>query len=137
MWAGTMAHNGVCGVGRAEDWTSHGMEHELSALYGVAHGAGLSVVFPAWLTYVAKHNPAKVEQFGQRIFGVHTAAEAISALKNFNASLGMPLTLGELGITNPDIKLLARKLHETKGDIIGSYYPTNINDSTEIYKLML
>lgn len=137
MWAGTMAHNGVCGVGRAEDWTSHGMEHELSALYGVAHGAGLSVVFPAWLSYVSKFNPAKVEQFGRRVFGVHTAGEAINELKKFNSSIGMPVTLSELGIASPDIPLLVSNLHKTKGSIIGSYYPTNAEASHEIYQLML
>lgn len=137
MWAGTMAHNGVCGVGRAEDWTSHGMEHELSALYGVAHGAGLSVVFPAWLSYVSKFNPAKVEQFGRRVFGVCTAGEAINELKKFNSSIGMPVTLSELGIASPDIPLLVSNLHKTKGSIIGSYYPTNAEASHEIYQLML
>lgn len=137
MWAGTMAHNGVCGVGRAEDWTSHGMEHELSALYGVAHGAGLSVVFPAWPSYVSKFNPAKVEQFGRRVFGVHTAGEAINELKKFNSSIGMPVTLSELGIASPDIPLLVSNLHKTKGSIIGSYYPTNAEASHEIYQLML
>ncbi len=137
MWAGTMAHNGVCGVGRMEDWTSHGMEHEISALYGVAHGAGLSAVFPAWLTYVAKHNPQKVEQFGQRVFGVNSATGAINALKSFNASIGMPLTFKELGISNPDIPLLVKKLHETKGTLVGSYYPTDATASAEIYTLMI
>lgn len=137
MWAGTMAHNGVCGVGRAEDWTSHGMEHELSALYGVAHGAGLSVVFPAWLSYVSQFNPAKVEQFGRRVFGVHTAGEAINELKKFNSSIGMPVTLSELGIASPDIPLLVSNLHKTKGSIIGSYYPTDAEASHEIYQLML
>lgn len=137
MWAGTMAHNGVCGVGRAEDWTSHGMEHELSALYGVAHGAGLSVVFPAWLSYVSQFNPAKVEQFGRRVFGVHTAGDAINELKKFNSSIGMPVTLSELGIASPDIPLLVSNLHKTKGSIIGSYYPTDAEASHEIYQLML
>jgi alcohol dehydrogenase YqhD (iron-dependent ADH family) len=137
MWAGTMAHNGVCGVGRMEDWSSHAMEHELSALYGVAHGAGLSVVFPAWLTYVAQYNSGKVIQFGQRVFGVETASDAIAALKAFNASIGMPITLSELGVSNPDIPLLAKKLHETKGPKLGSFYPTEEVDSIKIYELML
>lgn len=137
MWAGTMAHNGVCGVGRMEDWSSHAMEHELSALYGVAHGAGLSVVFPAWLTYVAQYNSGKVIQFGQRVFGVETASDAIAALKAFNASIGMPITLSELGVSDPDIPLLAKKLHETKGPKLGSFYPTEEVDSIKIYELML
>ena len=137
MWAGTIAHNGICGVGRVEDWTSHGMEHELSALYGVAHGAGLSVVFPAWLEYVARFNSAKVEQFGQRVFGVSTASEAIAALREFNRSLGMPVTLAELGISNPDIPLLVKKLHETKGALIGNFCPTDAKASEAIYRMML
>lgn len=137
MWAGTIAHNGICGVGRTEDWTSHGMEHELSALYDVAHGAGLSVVFPAWLEYVAQFNSDKIEQFGRRVFGVSSASEAIAALKTFNRSIGMPITLAELGITDPDIPLLVKKLHETKGVVIGNFCPTDAAASEVIYRLML
>lgn len=137
MWAGTIAHNGICGVGRVEDWTSHAMEHELSALYGVAHGAGLSVVFPAWLEYVAQFNSDKVAQFGRRVFGVGSASEAITALKTFNRSIGMPVTLAELGITNPDIPLLVSKLHDTKGPLIGNFCPTDAEASRRIYDLMV
>lgn len=137
MWAGTVAHNGICGVGRIEDWTSHAMEHELSAIYGVAHGAGLSVVFPAWIAYVARIKPDKVLQLGSRVFGVSGVDATVSALKNFNRSISMPVTLGELGIDNPDIDLLVRKLHETKGALIGSYCPTDAHASEAIYRLML
>ena len=56
MWAGMMAHNNSCGVGRVQDWSSHSIEHELSAIYDCAHGAGLAVVFPAWMTYTMKHD---------------------------------------------------------------------------------
>ena len=62
MWCGTLAHNGVCGTGRQEDWVSHFMEHELSAVYGVTHGAGLAVIVPAWLTFMVDHNPGKVQE---------------------------------------------------------------------------
>lgn len=137
MWAGTMAHNGMCGVGREEDWSSHGMEHEISALYGVTHGAGLSVVFPAWLTYVSQFNSAKVEQFGRRVFGVESAPEAIAALKTFNKSLGMPVTLGELGVADPDIPLMVKKLHQVKGPKVGNFLPTDAAASQKIYELML
>lgn len=137
MWAGTIAHNGICGTGRAEEWTSHGLEHELSALYGVAHGAGLSVVFPAWLEYVAQFNAGKIEQFGRRVFGVASASEAIAALKNFNRSIGMPVTLGELGIATPDIPLLVAKFHETKGARTGNYHPVDAVATECIYRFML
>jgi len=137
MWSGTIAHNGICGTGRVEDWTSHAMEHEISALYDVAHGAGLAVVFPAWLTFMAKHNPAKVEQYAERVWGESTALDGIAAHRRFLRSIGMPTTMAELGIANPDIPTLVRKLHENKGEVIGAYYRLNAADTEEIYRLML
>lgn len=143
MWAGTLAHNGVCGCGRREDWTSHGLEHELSALYGVTHGAGLAVVFPAWMTFMASHRPGKVAQFGRRVFGVEesddkaAALKAVDALRAFFKSIGLPLTLGELGITDPDFTTLTRKFHENKGTPFGPYYPLQPVDTAAVYRLML
>lgn len=136
MWAGTLAHNGVCGTGRQEEWTCHAMEHEISAIYNVAHGAGLAVVFPAWLEYVSQFNSTKVIQFGKRIFGVDSAPEAIAKLRDFYCSIGMPLTFAELGVSNPDIPLMNRKLHQTKGAIIGNYVPLDSAATTAIYELM-
>lgn len=143
MWAGTLAHNGICGCGREEDWSSHGLEHEISALYGVTHGAGLAVVFPAWMTYMAGVRPAKVAQFGRRVFGVtahddKTAAlEAVDCLKAFFASIGLPLTFGQLGVENPDIPELAKRFHAHKGNPAGFYYPIDPAVSEAIYRLML
>lgn len=136
MWAGTLAHNGVCGTGRQEEWTCHAMEHEISAIYGVAHGAGLAVVFPAWLEYVSQFNSGKVEQFGKRIFNVDSAPEAIARLREFYKSIGMPLTMSELGVENPDIKLMNQKLHQAKGAIIGNYLPLDATATEKIYELM-
>ena len=70
MWCGTIAHNGICGVGCEEDWASHFLEHEVSAIYNVTHGAGLTVIVPAWMTFMAEHNPRKIAQFANRIFNV-------------------------------------------------------------------
>jgi alcohol dehydrogenase YqhD (iron-dependent ADH family) len=143
MWAGTLAHNGICGCGRREDWVSHAMEHEISAVYGVTHGAGLAVVNPAWMTFMAKHRPAKVAQMARRLFDIdgtddsHVAMMGINALKQFYKSLGMPVTFAELGVENPDIPLLVKKLHENKGATIGGYYPLTATETEEIYKLML
>lgn len=142
MWAGTLAHNGVCGCGRCEDWSSHGLEHELSAAYGVTHGAGLAVVFPAWMTFMADHRPAKIAQFGRRVFGIEAndertaALQAVDSLKSFFRSIGLPVTLGELGIDNPDISMLVKKFHENKGLPFGSYYPLYPEDTKAIYELM-
>lgn len=143
MWAGTLAHNGVCGCGRVEDWVSHFMEHEISAVYGVTHGAGLAVVFPAWLTFMAAHSPSKPARFARMVFGVSerddkaAALEGIAALRRFYSSMGLPVTFGGLGIAEPDIPLLVRKLHEDKGAEIGGYYRLTQSDTFEIYKMML
>lgn len=143
MWAGTLAHNGVCGCGRREDWTSHGLEHELSALYGVTHGAGLAVVFPAWMTFMASHRPAKVAQLGRRVFGVaesddkQAALRTVDALRAFFKSIGLPLTLSQLGVDTPDFATLTRKFHENKGTPFGPYYPLQPVDTEAVYRLML
>ncbi len=143
MWSGMIAHNGTCGVGRAEDWASHFMEHEISAVYDVAHGAGLAVVFPAWLTWMADHHPFKVAQFAKRVWSVECkgddkqiALEGIKCFKEFLASIGMPLNFTELGIPNPDIDLLVKKLHTNKGLTVGAYYSLSEKDTREIFETM-
>lgn len=105
MWAGMIAHNGTCGVGCEEDWASHFLEHEISAIYGVTHGAGLSVIFPAWMTWMVEHNVGKIAQYAVRVWGVPesedkkaVALEGIGKLKNFFTSLGLPVTFKELGV---------------------------------------
>lgn len=73
MWCGNIAHNGTCGVGCEEDWASHFLEHEISAIYNVTHGAGLSVVFPAWMTWMTEHNVDKIAQYAVRVWNVSEA----------------------------------------------------------------
>lgn len=142
MWAATLAHNGVCGTGRVEDWSSHFIEHELSAVYDVAHGAGLAVVVPAWMRYVAERNVGKVAQFARRVMDVtaaddRTAAlEGIEHLRSFYHGIGMPLSFTELGIEQPDIPRLVEKLHEHKGNPIGNYVKLGPEDTDAIYRLM-
>jgi hypothetical protein len=143
MWAGTLAHNGVCGCGRVEDWSSHAMEHELSALYGVTHGAGLAVVQPAWMTYMAEHRPQKVAQMARRLFGISgsdektVALQGIEKLRQFFRSIGMPTTLAELGVEHPDFDALVARLHQNKGAVFGGYMQLTEADTRAIYKLML
>ncbi|MBR3443263.1 MAG: iron-containing alcohol dehydrogenase [Bacteroidaceae bacterium] len=144
MWAGMLAHNGLCGTGHVEDWASHFMEHELSALYGVTHGAGLAVVFPAWLTVVSRTNPHKAVQLAERVLDVcpdglsehEIIAEGIARLRRFWSSLGLPTNLHELGIEQPDIDALVRNLHVTKGEPIGGYVRLDRTLTREIYELM-
>lgn len=141
MWSGTLAHNGVCSGGREEDWATHGLEHELSAVYDVTHGAGLAVMFPAWMSYALNENPAKLAQFARRVFDIDekddriAAEKGISALKEFLSSIGMPISMKELGIDNPDIELLAKKVIENKGDVFGNYIKIDRNTAEKIYSL--
>lgn len=143
MWSGTLAHNGVCGVGREEDWYSHFLEHEISALYDVAHGAGLAVVFPAWLTWMAHHHPQKVVQFACRVWGVRpasddtaTALEGVACLRRYWQGLGLPVTLAQLGIERPDVDTITDKLHRLKGPQVGSYVRLTPDNTREILQLM-
>lgn len=142
MWAGMIAHNGTCGVGCEEDWASHFLEHEISAIYGVTHGAGLSVIFPAWMTWMVEHNVGKIAQYAVRVWGVPesedkkaVALEGIGKLKAFFNSLGLPVTFEELGVEDPDIDRLADSLHRNKGELVGNYVKLTKQDSKEIYRL--
>ena len=142
MWSGMIAHNGTCGVGCEEDWASHFLEHEISAIYGVTHGAGLSVIFPAWMTWMVEHNVDKIAQYAVRVWGVsesedkkRVALEGIHRLKSFFVSLGLPVTFKALGIENPDIDCLADSLHRNKGELVGNYVKLTKQDSKEIYRL--
>lgn len=143
MWSGTLAHNGICGTGRREDWVSHFMEHEISAVYGVTHGSGLAVIQPAWMTFMAHHAPQRGAQLARRVFAVEepddtlAALQGIACLKAFYRSIGLPVTFAQLGIESPDIPLLIAKLHENKGPEIGGYYRLTPTDTAEIYRLAL
>lgn len=139
MWAGTLAHNGICGCGKVEDWGCHGMEHEISALYGVAHGAGLSVILLAYMKYMLDRKPERLALLGRNLFEKGSdddreAAEAtLKGFRDFFRELGMPQTFAELGIDHPDIDLLVKKVHETKGTCFGAYYPITSEVSRAIY----
>lgn len=145
MWAGMVAHNNLVGVGREQDWSSHNIEHELSALYDVAHGAGLAVVFPAWMTYVMKHDINRFAQIAVRVWGCEmnfanpevTAKEGIERLKQFFTSIGMPVTFKELGAREEDIPLMVEKLGLGDNGTMGSFVPLTAKDIENIYRLAL
>ena len=142
MWAGTLAHNGLCGTGREEDWASHFMEHEVSALYGVAHGAGLAAIVPAWMRYVSERRPERAAQLAVRVFGFDpalpleaAARHGVEQMKLFFLRMGMPVSFRQMGVDRPDVDLLVRKLHEDKGPVIGGYLQLKADDTRAIYEL--
>lgn len=143
MWAGMVAHNNIVGVGREQDWNSHDLEHELSALYDVAHGAGLAVIMPAWMDYVSEHHdPMRMAQMAVRVFGCEmdfenpkaTAKKGIQAFRRFLASIGMPVNFAELGAKKEDISLLVEK-HGVGDGKTGGYVALDQKAVTEIYEL--
>lgn len=144
MWCGTVAHNGTCGVGREEDRASHALEHEISAIYDVAHGAGLAVIFPAWMAFMAEHNPAKIAQFAHRVFDIpksedleEMALAGTARLKHFFRYMGLPVSFKELGIEHPDIDRMLVSLRRNKGELLGNYVKLTMTDCREIYRLAL
>lgn len=142
MWAGMVAHNNIVGVGRAQDWNSHGLEHELSGLYDVAHGAGLAVIMPAWMEYVHDHDVMRFCQMATRVFGCNmnfadpeaTALEGIKAFRSFLHSIGMPINFSELGAKEEDIPTLIDKLGIGDGKRAG-FMELDRNDVESIYKI--
>jgi len=70
MWAATLAHNDLLGTGRDGDWASHMIEHELSGIYDIAHGAGLAIIFPAWMRYVYKEDIPRFAKFANQVFNI-------------------------------------------------------------------
>ena len=145
MWAGTLAHNGLCGVGKVEDWASHRMEHEISAFYNVAHGAGLAVIIPAWMAFCAKRNPDKLWRFAINVMSVDPAGksteeiieEGITTLKEFYHDMGLTTNLQILVGQKPDIDKMVESLHRNMGDVLGAYVPLTMNDCREIYEIAL
>ena len=163
MWIATLAHNGLCGLGlgvpggRDGDWSCHGLEHELSAYNtGITHGAGLAVITPAWMRYVWREHPERFLEFGRQVFDIEpvdpeadgvdvtpeeavedAVLETIDELQAFFISLGMPSTLGELGIHEEDIPNLMPGLKATKGEVFGSFKPLTLDDAAAIYRSAL
>ncbi len=142
MWAGTVAHTNIVGVGREQDWNSHGIEHELSALYDCAHGAGLAVIMPAWMEFVCSHNVLRMAQAAVRVWGCemdfecpeNTAREGIARFRKFLRSIGMPINFAELGAKEEDIPALVEKFGIGDGRT-GGFVKLSAEDIAEIYRI--
>lgn len=147
MWAGMMAHNNSCGVGRSQDWNSHNIEHELSATYDCAHGAGLAVTMPAVFTYVMDHDVMRFAQVAVRVWGCQmdfanpevTAKAGIEALRSFLISIGMPKNFEELGAKEEDIPRMVQVLCRGggRGGSISGFVTLDEEDCEKIYRMMV
>ncbi|SNX53508.1 iron-containing alcohol dehydrogenase [Thermoanaerobacterium sp. RBIITD] len=143
MWAGTIAHNGLLDTGRVGDWASHKIEHELSAIYDIAHGAGLAIIFPAWMKYVYKHDINRFVQFAVRVWNVDLsfedseaiALEGIKRLESFFKSIGLPTSLKDAGINADRIEEMADKCTVNGKVTVGQFVKLNKDDIINIYNI--
>lgn len=141
MWTGTIAHNGLLDCGRIGDWASHNIEHELSLFYNIAHGAGLAIIFPAWMKYVYKHDIARFAQFFQNVFGVDYSLtdmelivnQGIKKLQSFYTAIGMPTRLSQINIGEEKFEEMAE--NAVGEGYLGQFVNLYKKDIIEIYKL--
>lgn len=142
MWAGNLAHNGLLGTGREEDWASHAIEHAVSAVYDIAHGAGLAVIFPAWMKYVYKQRVSLFARYAVEVWGASDslgdedalALKGIEKTEEFFKSIGLPVRLSAYNITEKDLPVMARKATAFP---IGAFKKLGYDDVMAIYKLAL
>lgn len=145
MWAGCIAHCDLLGTGRIEDWSSHGIEHEISGIYDVTHGAGLAVVFPAWAKYVYKNNIPRFVRFASRVWDVEvdhfypekTALEGIKRMEKFFKSIGMPVRLSDMKIDDSRLNEMADKCTDGDRHTLGNFVKLNKNAVRDILRLAI
>lgn len=143
MWAGTIAHNDILSTGRIGDWGSHRIEHELSAMYDIAHGAGLSIVMPAWMKYVYKHDMKRFVQFAVRVWNVdlpfenqdEIVLEGIKRLKKFFSEMGLPVSLEDAGIGYDKFEEMADKCTIGGNITVGQFVKLGKQDVVNILEL--
>jgi alcohol dehydrogenase YqhD (iron-dependent ADH family) len=146
MWAGSVMHNGLTGCGQKDDWATHQLEHELSAMFDVTHGAGLAAVWPSWARYVMHENLSRFVRFAVNVMDVPndfsdpegTALKGIEAMERFYHAIGMPINIKELigkDITDEEIKEMVRKCSRDYQRTCGAFKVLQAEDMEAIYRM--
>ncbi len=143
MWASSLSHNDLTGCGRDKMFINHKLGHELSALYGTAHGASLAIILPAWMKYVYTYNIPRFAQFAVRVMGCEydyehpelTAKAGIDAVEALFRSIGMPVRMSEINIPESDIELLADRVTRSGAVSFETYIPLHEKEIADIYRL--
>jgi len=143
MLASTFAHNDIFTCGRIGDWASHDIEHELSGIYDIAHGTGLTIVMPAWMSYVYRDAPERFVAFAKQVFDVDdsalseeaTAQQGIHELKAFFDQIGLPTRLGQVDIDSSRFTEMAKKC--TQNGPLGNFKKLDAGDVTNIFNLAI
>lgn len=146
MWAGSLSHNNLMECGLEKDFATHRLEHELSALFGVTHGAGLAAIWPSWARYMLPRHTSRFVQFAVNVMGVEndftsperTAEKGIRAMERFYKEIGMPTTIKELlgrDITDEEIELMADKCSRGNTITVGTLERLGREEMVKIYKM--
>ena len=146
MWGGSIAHNGLTGCGISDDWATHQLEHELSGLFDVTHGAGLAAIWPSWARYVMEGNVSRFVRFAVNVMDVEndftdpkgTALRGIEAMERFYHAIGMPINIHELigrEITEAEIDEMVRKCSRNYQSTTGCFRVLTHEDMKAIYMM--
>ena len=146
MWGGSLMHNGLTGCGVDEDWATHQLEHELSGMFDVTHGAGLAAIWPSWARYVMHENLRRFVRFAVNVMDVPndftdpegTALKGIEAMERFYHAIGMPINIKELigrDITDAEIKEMTHKCSRDGKSTCGGLKVLEAKDMQAIYQM--
>ena len=146
MWGGSLAHNGLTGCGISDDWATHQLEHELSGMFDVTHGAGLAAIWPSWARYVMHENLSRFVRFAVNVMDVPNdftdpetvALKGIEAMERFYHDIGMPVNIRELigrDITDDEIREMARKCSRNYTSTCGCLKVLHAPDMEAIYRM--
>ena len=146
MWGGSLMHNGLTGCGVQDDWATHQLEHELSGMFDVTHGAGLAAIWPSWARYVMHENLSRFVRFAVNVMDVPndftdpegTALKGIEAMERFYHAIGMPINIKELigkDITDEEIKEMTRKCSRDYQRTCGALKVLKAEDMEAIYQM--
>lgn len=144
MWIGTIAHNNTVGIGRIQDWATHEIGNELSALYDTPHGATLSIIMGSWMRYVYQKSPERFARYAKEVFGVEWTKEntleaayaGILKTEEYFRSMGMPVSFGDFKVPTDEVeKMLDRIAFRGEDDSIGGIVRLNREDCRRIYEM--
>ena len=146
MWGGSLMHNDLTGCGATGDWATHQLEHELSGMFDVTHGAGLAAIWPSWARYTMHENLRRFVRFAVNVMDVPndftdpegTANKGIEAMERFYHAIGMPINIKELigkDISDEEIKEMTRKCSRDYTSTCGALKVLKAEDMEAIYKM--
>ena len=144
MWIGTIAHNNTVGIGRIQDWATHEIGNELSALYDTPHGATLSIIMGSWMRYIYQKSPERFARYAKEVFGVEWTKEntleaayaGILKTEEYFRRMGMPVSFGDFKVPTDEVeKMLDRIAFRGEDDSIGGIVRLNREDCRRIYEM--